>query len=205
MSKRYKAEFPNRTNQTRLNVLLDLDNSVISSLSLKEIKKIKGIDNRKLDYKTMEGYYRVYSRPHLKKFLTYLFKHFDVSVWTAASRDYASFIIENIIIDGNEDRQIKMFLYDDNCDESQKYYNENSPKDLRYIYNFKGFQPCNTVIIDDLSDVFKANPKQTIRAPYFDAKKDTSETDTFLLDAIEKLEELKSRYGDEGCAYHKHN
>ena len=205
MSVSYHAEFPIKNSGRRISVVLDLDNSIISSLSLKEVKKLKNIDKRKLDYKTMEGYYRVYSRPHIKKFLSYIFKNFDVSVWTAASRDYASFIIDNIIIDGNKDRKIKMFLYDNNCDESQKFYNENSPKDLRYIYNFKGFHPCNTVIIDDLSDVFKANPKQTIRAPYFDAKKDASESDTFLLDAITKLEELKRNYEGEGCAYHKHN
>lgn len=204
MSKSYNVEYPTKKG-SRIQIILDLDNSIISSLSLKEIKKMKNIDNRKLDYHTMEGYYRVYSRPHLKKFLSYLFKNFDVSVWTAASRDYASFIIDNIIIDGHRDRQIKMFLYDNNCDESQKLYNENSPKDLRYIYNFKGYHPCNTVIIDDLSDVFKANPKQTIRAPYFDAKKDSSEKDEFLLEAISKLEDLKSRYGADGCAYHKHN
>lgn len=203
MSKLYNVEFPNKKG-SRLSVILDLDNTLISSLSLKEIKKIKNIDKRKLEYHTMEGYYRVYSRPHLKKFLSYIFKNFDVSVWTAASRDYASFIIEKIIIGGKKDRQIKMFLYDNNCDESQKYYDENSPKDLRYLYNFNGYHPCNTVIIDDLSDVFKANPKQTIRAPYFDAKKDSSEKDEFLLDTINILEELKERYIKEGCAYHKH-
>lgn len=205
MSKSYKVEFPTQKPVNKINVLLDLDNSIISSLSLKEIKKIKNIDKRKLEYQTMEGYYRVYSRPHLKKFLSYLFKNFDVSVWTAASRDYASFIIEKFIIGNKKDRRIKMFLYDENCDESQKYYDENSPKDLRYIYNFEGYHACNTVIIDDLVDVFKANPKQTIRAPYFDAKKESSENDNFLLDAIEKLEELKERYNKEGCAYHKHD
>ncbi len=56
MSKQYQAEFPIQKTQKRLNCVLDLDNSIISSLSLKEIKKIKNIDKRKLDYQTMEGY-----------------------------------------------------------------------------------------------------------------------------------------------------
>jgi hypothetical protein len=197
----YHIEFPQ--NNKKLQVVLDLDNSIISSLSLEEIKKMKNIDSRKLTYHVMEGYYRVYSRPHLQKFLDYIFKNFDVTVWTAASRDYASFIIEKIIIGDKKSRKIKMFLYDENCEESQKYYNKKSPKDLRYLYNFDGYHPCNTLIIDDLSDVFSANPKQTIRAPYFDAKKAVSENDTFLLSAIEKLDELKERYKG-GCVYHKH-
>jgi len=189
----------------RLQVVLDLDNTIISSLSMREVKKLKNIDNRKLNYKTMQDYYRVYERPHLKTFLDYVFKHFDVTVWTAASRDYASFIIDNIILRGHPNRKLKMFLYDANCDESQEFYNKNSPKDLRYLYNFTGYHPCNTVIVDDLKDVYKANPKQTIRAHYFDAKKDVSEKDTFLLDAIATLEDLNEKYLDSGCSYHKHN
>jgi TFIIF-interacting CTD phosphatase-like protein len=204
MSYKHEEEFT-IGNKKKLNCVLDLDNSIISSLSLREIKKMKNINARKLTYHTMEGYYRVYSRPYLKEFLEYLFENFDVSVWTAASRDYASFIIDNIIIDGKKDRKIKMFLYDNNCDESQKMYNENSPKDLRYLYNFNGYHKCNTIIIDDLADVFKANPKQTIRAPYFDAKKDESENDRFLLQAMETLEELKNRYGSSGCTSHLHD
>ena len=190
-------------NSKKLNCVLDLDNSIISSLSLKEIMELKNIDSRKLNHKTMEGYYRVYERPYLEDFLQYIFEHFEVSVWTAASKDYASFILNNFILKGNKSRRIKMFLYDENCEESQKLYNKNSPKDLRYIYNFKGYHPCNTLIIDDLSDVFKANPKQTIRAPYFDAKKKSSETDTFLVDVVKKLQELKSNYETKGCMFHK--
>jgi TFIIF-interacting CTD phosphatase-like protein len=210
MTKGYHVEFPReevslKKEGDRINCVLDLDNSIISSLSMAEIKKAKSIDKRKLTYHTMEGYYRIYSRPHLQEFLDYAFANFNVSIWTAASRDYASFIIENIILSGHPERKLKMFLYDENCDESQRFYNENTPKDLRYLYNFEGFYPCNTVIIDDLSDVYKANPKQTIRAPYFDAKKDASEKDAFLLDAIKYLKELKERYERGGCAYHKHH
>jgi len=172
---------------------------------MNEIKKLKNIDKRKLEYKTMEDYYRVYERPHLKAFLSYVFKNFDVTVWTAASRDYASFIIENIIMKGYPNRKLKMFLYDVNCDESQEFYNKKSPKDLRYLYNFSGYHPCNTVIVDDLPDVYKANPKQTIRAQYFDVKKDSSEKDTFLLDAIATLDVLNEKYLSSGCSYHKHN
>lgn len=205
MSNRQMGKNGSKNHGKKIRVVLDLDNTILSSLTLAELKKIKNIDKRKLKSKVMDGYYKIFLRPHLDEFLTYLFKNFDVSVFTAASRDYGSFIVEHIILNNQPERKLDMFLYDDNCAESQKYYNKNSPKDLRYLYNFDGYFPCNTIIIDDLLDVYKANPKQTIRAPFFDAKKQSSENDRFLLDVIEKLENIKDNYnGEKGCVYHKH-
>lgn len=194
---------------SKINLVLDLDNTLISSISMKEMKRLKNIKSRKLQYKDMDSYYRVFYRPHLKKFLDYAFKNFDVTVWTAASMDYAAFIIDNILFEGKRkndktNRQLKMFLYDDNCEQSQNMYDRDSPKDLRYLYHFEGFHPCNTIIMDDLYEVYQANPKQTLRAVYFDAKKEVSEKDTFLLEAIKKLEEIKHRYDTEGCKSHNH-
>lgn len=197
---------------SKINLVLDLDNTLISSISNRELKQMKNINSRKLEYKDMDSYYRVFYRPHLKEFLEYAFTNFHVTVWTAASRDYAAFIIDNILLDNNSKKQytiapkkqLRLFLYDDNCDQSQELYNKDSPKDLRYLYNFTGYHPCNTIIMDDLYEVYQANPKQTLRAVYFDAKKDKSEKDTFLLEAIKKLEEIKQRYESSGCTSHKH-
>ena len=181
----------------RINIVLDLDNTLVSSISFKELKKIKNMDKRRLKYKDMDEYYRIYYRPFLKEFLEYVFKNFDVTIWTAASRDYASFILDNIILNENDKKhkkgkkKLKMFLFDQNCDQSQILYDQDSPKDLRYLYNFPGYHQCNTIIVDDLLEVYNANKNKTIRAPYFDAKKEISENDTFLLDIIDKLKELK--------------
>lgn len=217
---------------SKINLVLDLDNTLISSISFREMKRLKNLDKRNLKYKVMEKYYHVYYRPYLAEFLEYAFANFHVTVWTAASRDYAAFIIDNILID-NEPvtassihdavtyhdsksvktnmkgrliprRQLKMFLYDENCDQSQKFFDGDSPKDLRYLYNFKGYKPCNTIIMDDLPEVYEANPKHTLRAPYFDAKKQDSENDKFLLDAIEKLKVIKKKFEEEGCTSHNH-
>jgi hypothetical protein len=199
---------------SKINLVLDLDNTLISSVSFKELEKIKNIKDRKLNFKEMENYYRVFYRPHLKEFLEYAFENFHVTVWTAASRDYASFIIEEILMENNNKgiyksknpKQLKMFFYDDNCEESQNFFDKDSPKDLKYLYKFNNkFHRCNTIIMDDLYDVYKANPKQTLRAVYFDAKKKESENDTFLLEAIKKLEEIKLRYESNGCTVHNHD
>lgn len=195
----------------KLNLVLDLDNTIISSLSFKELdKKIK---NRKLSFDDMEDYYRVFHRPYLQEFLDYAFNNFHVSVWTAASRDYASFIIDNIILQNSgrfpnirkTNRKLRMYLWDDNCAESQKIYNSKSPKDLTYLYNFEGFYPCNTMIMDDLVDVHEANEGRVIKAKYFDSKKEESERDTFLKDIIPKLEEVNKKYRNKRtCTLHDH-
>jgi TFIIF-interacting CTD phosphatase-like protein len=209
---------------SKINLVLDLDNTLISSISFREMKRLKNLDKRKLKYKVMHKDYRVYYRPYLAEFLEYAFANFHVTVWTAASRDYAAFIIDNILIDEKPvtssvhdpryiktnirgrviPRQLKMFLYDENCDQSQKFFDKDSPKDLRYLHNFEGYRPCNTIIMDDLPEVYDANPKHTLRAPYFDAKKEESEEDTFLLEAIEKLKEIKKKFDVEGCPSHNH-
>lgn len=190
-----------KINDTRLNLVLDLDNTLISSLSFREVKKVK---HRKLIYNDMEDYYRVYSRPYLQEFLDYAFANFHVSVWTAASRDYASFIVDKIVLNGKKDRKLRIFFYDDNCAESQRIYSPHSPKDLSYAYHFEGFYPCNTIIMDDLEDVKRANKKQTIQVKYFDAKSDSSEIDTFLKDVIPYLEEINRKYRGADCGAHKH-
>ena len=41
-----------------------------------------------------DGHYKVFERPGLQEFLDYLFANFNVSVWTAASKSYALFIID---------------------------------------------------------------------------------------------------------------
>lgn len=185
----------------RINVVFDLDNTLISSLSPNECTE-EFMRKNKLDYITMykddkdhsEGYYfNVFIRPGIQPFLDYVFSNFDVSVWTAASREYASFIVNNVLLK-KSNRELKMFLCDDNCEQSMEIYNKKTPKDLRYIFHFPTYKETNTVIVDDLSDVRNANPRNTIPAPYFDAKKNEEAVeDRFLKELIFKLEKLKGR------------
>ena len=189
---------------SRLNIVLDLDNTLICALSEKELDKHKDIKG--LEYKDMKGYYRIFMRPFLRDFLNVAFQRYDVTVWTAASKDYALFIIDNILIpkDMRDKCKLKMFFYDEHCDHSQKMYDPNSPKDLRYLYHYPGYHPCNTLIVDDLSDVHKANPKHIIKAPYFDAKKPDAKEDLFLLDLIATLDDIRLKYEESGCKNHNH-
>ena len=86
------------TDPTKSNIILDLDQTVISAEASEELDFKKYQEKSKLFRSdNMDGYYMVYSRPYLQEFLDYIFKNFNVSIWTAASKDYALFIIEKII------------------------------------------------------------------------------------------------------------
>lgn len=43
------------------------------------------------------GPYHVYKRPYLAEFLTFVFKKFQVGVWTSSSRAYAYAVVDNIM------------------------------------------------------------------------------------------------------------
>mgnify|MGYP003334631673 FL=1 len=82
-----------------INVILDLDQTLISSETKSEFDKKKfGEKMKNFYHKDLDDLYIVFARPHLDGFLDYLFDNFNVSVWTAASKSYALFIIENFIL-----------------------------------------------------------------------------------------------------------
>jgi hypothetical protein len=215
VNKRYK----------KLNVVFDLDNTLICSLTPNEIEKnnnafIKTYEkaninknktfirmkNKNYCYDMKENgktHYTVFERPGLQNFLDYIFKNYDVSVWTAASYDYASFIVENIILANNKNRRLKMFLHSKNCDESQKIYNKKTPKQLAYIYHFKNFNNCNTIIVDDLYEVISANFNNVVDAKYFDVleeSKNKEEEEKNKLESIkQEIDALSSILIENGC------
>jgi TFIIF-interacting CTD phosphatase-like protein len=64
--------------------------------------------------------YLVFSRPHLQEFLDYLFANFKVSVWSAASKPYVLFIVNNIIYRNHPERKLEWIFFDEQCDISKR-------------------------------------------------------------------------------------
>lgn len=159
--------------EDRLNVILDLDNTIINSLEEYERKEISPEFQDQFDYKDMAAYgMRVFARPGLQEFLDFLFQNFNVSVFTAAEQEYALFIINNFLLT-KPNRKIHYMFFRYHVDMGIERYD--GTKDLRLlfnIFNVPNFYPCNTVIIDDLSDVREANPLNTIVIKSFDVAKD---------------------------------
>jgi|688.fasta_scaffold185111_3 hypothetical protein len=179
----------NKTKKVNFNLVLDLDNTIISSLTKDEFENRK-IDNKVKFQPVCNGLYYTMERPYLNEFLNYIFPRFHVSVWTAASKDYAQEIIEKFIIKGKKNRKLRGFLYNSHCKESMDLINPKTMKDLRYLYVSKNklFNPNNTVIIDDLKEVLNNNKKNSIDSEYFDSSKKNALNDTFLLQLMKDLD-----------------
>lgn len=181
-------------------ILLDLDQTLISAEAYDETDSNKYKHKEgKFRVDDMDGYYMVYSRPHLQEFLDYLFKNFNVTIWTAASKDYALFIIDKIILNNQPERKLDFIFFSYHCDLSKK--NKKYSKELCMlwdIHKIPGYSYKDTVILDDYkADVHKCQPNNCIIAHPFEFTKEGSENDKFLLDLIPELEKMKQRIEEE--------
>lgn len=139
-------------------IILDLDETLIHS----ETNPTKMINPDFTFTITGEKYY-VRKRPGLDQFLVYLFKKFKViGVWTAATRDYATKIVNNIFLPEQKAR-LKYFM-------SRKHMIKGQ-KALHRIFDSTTDQECtactryNTIMIDDNPDVLENNPGNAIQIP----------------------------------------
>jgi len=149
------------------NIILDLDETLIHST----LRRIKDPDF-KIIFPATQSHrattYYVKKRPGLDKFLRYIFKNFKtVSVWTAATRDYAEQVIANIFTK-KQRAQLKYFHSREHTQEGIKplklIFNDNNAKNLK-------IQPNNTIIIDDKKEVVYHNPGNGIIIPAWLGKK----------------------------------
>ncbi len=180
----------------RMNILLDLDQTCISAEASEEFDFDKNKSKSKnFKYYDMDGYYTVFERPGLQEFLDYLFKNFNVSVWTAASKDYALFIVDKIILGNHTDRTLEYIFFSYHCDIS--YDEMSGSKDLSMLWgnicNLPGFKKDNTIIIDDYIEVYDTQPGNTILAPPFEFTDSKSIEDKFLPELVTFM---KSKYND---------
>jgi hypothetical protein len=174
--------------------IFDLDQTIISGEPIEEYDFEKNKKKAaKFRFETMENYYIIFERPYLQQFLTFVFKNFDVSVWTAASKDYALFIIEKIIIAGNKDRKLDYIFFSYHCGLSKKYKKDSS-KELSILWNkykLPGYNENNVVIFDDyFEDVHKNQKENCIIAKPFEFKDKDSNKDKFLKILEKYLKEI---------------
>lgn len=130
--------------QKCINVVLDLDNTLICS----KYQKSK----RKPDFEMTVGdeHFFVYKRPGLDRFIMDLFDNAkSVSVWTAATKDYCNKIVKNIFTH-DEIKKLK-FIWSRGKTSSRngKIY----LKDMSKVFaSYKALKPYNTLLIDDNTD-----------------------------------------------------
>jgi TFIIF-interacting CTD phosphatase-like protein len=168
-------------------IILDLDQTIISGEPIDEFE-VKNEERKKnFTFHTMDNDYFIFERPNLQKFLDYIFNNFKVSVWTAASKDYALFIINNVLLKNKKERRLEWIFYAYHCKISEKL--TNSSKNLTILCNkfdiddFRG----DIFIFDDNEDVYNCQPdKCLIAKPFFFTEKG-SENDDYLKQVIRLL------------------
>lgn len=179
----------------KLNIILDLDNTIISAIPLEEYPwgEESKKKTEKLTVYNMEDYYLVYERPHLQEFLDYIFDNFKVSVWSAASKNYVLFIINNII-KKKPDRKIDFVFFSYHCNLSKKLYN-GGLKQLDMLWEcleIPIYNKSNTIIIDDLKRVKKIQPCNCYNIKPFEFTDKDSVEDKELMKLMDYLAQIKS-------------
>ena len=184
------------TNKHKFSLILDLDQTIISGEASEDLDFNKYKEKSKLfRYDDMDGYYMIYSRPYLQEFLDYAFSNFNVTIWTAATKDYALFIIDKIIINDKPERKLDYIFFSYHCDLSKNFFKFSKDLCMLWdIHKLPGYSQKNTVIIDDYkADVHKCQPNNCIIAPPFEFTEEGSEKDTFLKELIPEIEKMKIR------------
>ena len=173
----------------RKNIILDLDQTLIYSEFTKDFKKSPKTD--KFVHKKLDKDYITFERPHLQVFLDYIFKKYNVAIWTAANKSYAVAIINKFILI-KPGRKLDFVFYSDHCDLSKQQ--KRGLKGLTMLWEYfkmRGYTENNTFIVDDNNEVNRIQKKNCYHIPAFDYNKRGSENDTELLRLMQILKDIK--------------
>jgi len=176
--------------------ILDIDETLISAIATEDhdVKKLK---NRAMNIVVhdMDGYYAVFERPGVQEFLDYLFKNFTVSIWTAASKDYALFVIAKVVLNkAHPERKLDWVFFSYHCSISRRH--TDASKDLSVlanVFSIAGYEIGLPIILDDYSEVYFTQPGQCIVAKPFDMLKEGAENDTFLKNIVPSLTTMRNK------------
>jgi TFIIF-interacting CTD phosphatase-like protein len=176
----------------KINILLDLDNTLISSLASDEEKKSHLLKMKKFRWEDMESEYKVFERPGLQPFLDYLFQNFNVSVWTAASKSYCLFIVDKYLVKDHPERRLDYTLFSRHCRRSKKITSyQKSLSILAPNFGLKNYDMDSTWIIDDNPEVYNAQPTNCIKIKAFHFTSRGSSRDAELQNRIKpRLEKI---------------
>lgn len=187
-------------------VIWDLDNTLLSAEPSDEfpffdpeVQKRLAPLGRPYD---MDGIYVIYERPGLQKFLDWVFKYFNVCVWTAATKDYCTFICREILIPkGKKNRQIPWTFFSYHRKRSSKRFGKGHPKDLRLlwdVYQIPGLTPRNCFIVDDHKQVKLCQPDNAVVAPEWECLDKGAADDKYFVKLKKGMEAYLKKWLAEG-------
>lgn len=189
-----------KTKPKKYSIVLDLDNTLISAVTQQDIEqhweKLPEIHRKNMVMKIprtsiLDNEYIVFQRPYLQGFLDYLFENFNVSVWSAASKDYVETIVNNVIL-FDPSRTLDYVLNYNHCILSQQIGSKGF-KNLSVLWALSDndrYFPSNTILIDDLPGVSADNPRHHLLIPRFDILKPGSYKDMHLIHVLDHLQKF---------------
>lgn len=178
----------------KLNVILDLDQTLISGEEYELFEKNPNKEKmNKFFHAQMKNYFIIFARPHLQEFLDFLFENFNVAVWTAASKDYANFIVKNFILTESKKnkRKLDFIFYSYHCNMSKRYKQGLKSLSMLWdVFKLKNYNPNNTIIVDDNSDVVIQQSCNVIQIKPFYYQSRNSDQDKELLKVMAQLKTI---------------
>ena len=193
-----KSQTPNIPNNKRypFNIVLDLDNTLVCAVPFSQLHLLPSdlsliYHDFIVDEINNNNNTRIFARPHLHKMLLSVSKFANISVWTAAGKEYADFVVSRFF---PSSIPIEFLFHSEQVEDAVRTYFRFKP--LEYIYSFypTTYSQNNTIIVDDLTDVASANPNNSIQIKAFKILTDmlhtfnkTVLTDNELLELINIL------------------
>lgn len=193
------------TSCEKLNIILDIDETLVYFIHKRYFAHswdlLTAAEKAKYQVKANgSGVFIV--RPHLDTFLRYLFKHFNVSLWTLSDKEYADGIAKMFVVKNTKRKLVHVLNADEHGDLASDLHGNN--KDLNMLWYHAGvtcFSECNTILVDDLSHntLNPSNRKNAITINPFalfgevkartDPYHDVSQDDTLLqlIDVLTKV------------------
>lgn len=137
------------------NVILDLDHTLIHCPE--NIHKItrQTCNHLRCHHISINGdLYIIFERPFLREFLRGL-RGKRISVWTAADKTYATYIVDNILRPYlNKGQTIEIIWHREHCKKSEKKHGLLKHLDM-FRYHYPKYKKETTIIIDDNRDLLK--------------------------------------------------
>ena len=134
-----------------MNVILDIDETFVQYVGIEDWDLVPEAERKKYQTggESEDGLFIL--RPHFDEFFTFLFDSCaTVNLWTWSDKEYAH-DVANVIESRNPKWKVANVWSQVDVDKSIELFNNN--KDLNYIwYTLKTFQPCDTILVDDLPE-----------------------------------------------------
>lgn len=135
------------------------------------------------------GQFHTYKRPFLKEFLQFCFEHFEVAIWTSATKSYAVNITEHIL---EKEQKLSFFWTRNRCTHS---YDENLRESLLTKKMWKvrrqGFDLKQVIVIDDRPEQWESSYGNLVRVKQFLGEKTDDEL-KFLLPYLKELKDVEN-------------